>query len=340
MEKREAGGKTQKTPAGGPWRILGGLLLPWLFLLLVSLPASRAAQDTGAADDACIRCHVALFNEGLRQQHPHAPFFERRCSACHLARDIQSLAIFQQESADSADFSDNREFQRKKRRTYRASSRTLDQLFNLGELPIDRDYRLRILVGEKPGKALAASQWLALDLSAVAPGEGPRDLVLTGEGASSIGDYVRFPSLTRLSSGAVLLAWKTVLPLFGWIELEALGSSSSTGKATNMVPGEGPAGLPGRHPPLRNPEALSITACYQCHPASSLGTSHPVRLYGGEGVRIPDELPTVDGMLTCVTCHDPHGSAGEKLVRERIKTRLCVACHYRFRNSSPSTMFD
>jgi len=340
MEKRAAGIKTLKTPADGPWRILGGLLLPWFFLLLVSLPASRAAQDTGAADDACIRCHVELFNEGLRQQHPHAPFFERRCSTCHLARDIQSLAIFQPESTNFGDFPDNRESQRKKRRTYRAPSRTLEQLFNLGELPIDRDYRLRILVGEKPGKALAASQWLALDLSAIAPGEVPKDLVLTGEGASSIGDYVRFPSLTRLSSGAVLLAWKTVLPLFGWIELETLGSSPSAEEATDMAQAEGTVGLPGQHPPLRNLEALSITVCYQCHPASSLGTSHPVRLYGGKGVRIPDELPTVDGMLTCVTCHDPHGSAGEKLVRERIKTKLCVACHYQFRNSSPSTMFD
>jgi predicted CXXCH cytochrome family protein len=253
---------------------------------------------------------------------------------------MESLVAFQQEPAHLAGFSENPESQGKKRRTYRAPSRTLEQLFNLGALPIDRHYRLRILVGEKPGSALAASQWLALDLSTAGDGEIQRDLVLAGEGKSSIGNYVRFPQMTRLRSGDVLLAWKTDLPLFGWIELEAMGNSASSGEATDMVLAEGTGGLPGQHPPLRNPEALSVTACYQCHPASSLGTSHPVRLYGGKGVRIPDELPTVDGMLTCVTCHDPHGSAGEKLVRERIKTRLCVACHYQFRNSSPSTMFD
>ena len=91
---------------------------------------------------------------------------------------------------------------------------------------------------------------------------------------------------------------------------------------------------------MRDPEDLAISVCYQCHSESTLGTSHPVRLYGGRDVRIPEELPTVDGMLTCVTCHDPHGAPGKMLVRETIKTKLCVACHYKYKNSSPSTMFQ
>lgn len=97
----------------------------------------------------------------------------------------------------------------------------------------------------------------------------------------------------------------------------------------------------GTHPRLREPQELTIELCLSCHSNTNLGTSHPVRLYARRGnTIIPDELPTIeDGMMTCVTCHSPHGAPASQLVREIVKTKLCVTCHIRFKNSSPATMF-
>ena len=97
----------------------------------------------------------------------------------------------------------------------------------------------------------------------------------------------------------------------------------------------------GSHPPLREPQELTIELCLSCHSDTNLGTSHPVRLYARRGnTIIPEELPTIeDGMMTCVTCHSPHGAPASQLVREIVKTKLCVTCHIRFKNSSPATMF-
>jgi len=75
------------------------------------------------------------------------------------------------------------------------------------------------------------------------------------------------------------------------------------------------------------PERYStITACLKCH---KQGASHPVGIRARKpGIRTPDDLPTIEnGMLTCVTCHDPHGSSNQSLARVDFKRNICIKCH-------------
>lgn len=70
----------------------------------------------------------------------------------------------------------------------------------------------------------------------------------------------------------------------------------------------------------------TIDVCVKCH---SQGASHPVGVRSkGPNTRIPQELPTIEGgMMTCVTCHDPHGGDKEHFGRMDVKKDLCEACH-------------
>lgn len=82
-----------------------------------------------------------------------------------------------------------------------------------------------------------------------------------------------------------------------------------------------------KHGPGLFPERYStIKICYQCHPQDA---SHPVGIRSGNpGIKIPDSLPTIeDGVITCVTCHDPHGSNKRFFTRVDYKKDLCLNCH-------------
>ncbi|MBI5235713.1 MAG: hypothetical protein HY886_05640 [Deltaproteobacteria bacterium] len=70
----------------------------------------------------------------------------------------------------------------------------------------------------------------------------------------------------------------------------------------------------------------TIDVCVKCH---SQGASHPVGVRSkGPNTRIPPDLPTIEGgMMTCVTCHNPHGGDKEHLGRMDVKKDLCEACH-------------
>jgi predicted CXXCH cytochrome family protein len=82
------------------------------------------------------------------------------------------------------------------------------------------------------------------------------------------------------------------------------------------------------HPDLREGKDLAIDACYQCHPAEELGVSHPVGVRPSAKTVIPDDLPTLTGgILTCSTCHDPHGGIRRYFARKDIKKDICVSCH-------------
>jgi len=69
-----------------------------------------------------------------------------------------------------------------------------------------------------------------------------------------------------------------------------------------------------------------IDVCYKCHP---LDASHPVGVKAqSPTIKTPDGLPTIeDGIITCVTCHNPHG--GERLYYTRFDYNkdLCMRCH-------------
>lgn len=70
----------------------------------------------------------------------------------------------------------------------------------------------------------------------------------------------------------------------------------------------------------------TIDACLGCH---SFNVSHPVGMKAeGEHVRAPTDLPTIDdGIITCVSCHYPHGSNMPFLGRIDFKADLCLKCH-------------
>lgn len=72
--------------------------------------------------------------------------------------------------------------------------------------------------------------------------------------------------------------------------------------------------------------ASRIDACVKCHPQ---GASHPVgiRSKGGK-TKISPDLPTIEGgMITCVTCHYPHGGERRYFARKDFERDLCIACH-------------
>ncbi len=209
---------------------------------------------------------------------------------------------------------------------------TLGPVIRLSGLKMGSAYRFRMAVsvrGLYSQEEVEKGPWLGLKGTDI----GTAESIMLPEVSANLADLLKGATLYR-DANTVFISWQMAQPLYGWVELqeiEGLDLQSSF---------EPTAGNAGGHPLLRSAENLSIEACYQCHPESTLGTSHPVRLYSGQDVIIPPDLPTVDGMLTCVTCHDPHGADGKMLVRTVVKTRLCVTCHIKFKNRSRSTMFD
>lgn len=61
--------------------------------------------------------------------------------------------------------------------------------------------------------------------------------------------------------------------------------------------------------------ATVTEVCAQCHherKAQTMRSSH---------------MPVREGRLTCTSCHNPHGSAGEKLLRQATVNDNCYSCH-------------
>ena len=71
---------------------------------------------------------------------------------------------------------------------------------------------------------------------------------------------------------------------------------------------------------------LKIDICYKCHPPDA---SHPVGVKAkGDKVKTPDDLPTIQGgIITCITCHKPHGGERTYFNRFDFRKDLCIKCH-------------
>lgn len=69
-----------------------------------------------------------------------------------------------------------------------------------------------------------------------------------------------------------------------------------------------------------------IDICYNCHPRNA---SHPVGVKAkGDKVRTPENLPTIEGgIITCITCHKPHGGERTYFNRFDFRKDLCIKCH-------------
>ena len=74
-------------------------------------------------------------------------------------------------------------------------------------------------------------------------------------------------------------------------------------------------------------KATLAELCIECHSDRSGPNEHKVGIAPPKGVA---ELPfDKDGLLTCVTCHDPHEKSGyPKLLRVK-PSELCLKCHFR-----------
>jgi predicted CXXCH cytochrome family protein len=316
-----------------------------IFLLLGSLLIAALNQtESNAVNDECIRCHIRIFNRGIANSQLHAPFWERQCVGCHMVKVDSWSAQASQSSKVTVTgmVVEQEELWRKVQIYTGATGPVFEHLVPIPFPDASTAYRFRIVVSPLTANTkgeVYQSLWLGLQPNEM-DDSGLAGQVDVSDGlVAPVSEVINTASLYR-NDNTVFITWETPQLLYGWVELQELQGLSLTDLSATETESLQLMADSGQHPPLRDPEELAIAACYQCHPESTLGTSHPVRLYNGRDVRIPDDLPTVDGMLTCVTCHEPHGSEGKMLVRETIKTKLCVACHFKYKNSSPSTMFD
>ncbi len=115
------------------------------------------------------------------------------------------------------------------------------------------------------------------------------------------------------------------------LEQPALVFIGSRGAARNQnepdVSISGMAADEESHAGLSSEIVISMEACRNCHQFHR-SASHPVNVYAKPGMTIPPEYPTLpDGRITCSSCHTPHSSDYEYLVRKRGKRELCVGCH-------------
>lgn len=77
-----------------------------------------------------------------------------------------------------------------------------------------------------------------------------------------------------------------------------------------------------------SPRNVRIDVCttVSCHPQ---GASHPV---GGRvkspKFKQPKNLPLIEGdVMTCTTCHEPHGGNLKYMLRKDFMTAVCIECH-------------
>ncbi|MBU0679937.1 MAG: hypothetical protein KKD73_00795 [Proteobacteria bacterium] len=325
-------------------QIIGrAVLLVSVFILLgVGLSATSSPNEE-VLNDTCIRCHVAVYNKGMNSLYKHRPCFERQCIVCHLVPGSGVTTPNQGAAAPTLTglpvaVQGN---QWRKTMFFASAGLQIKHEVTLVGLEESESFRFRIVLSDspKPGAGQQrASRWFGLIPAEVKESSALPEHTL--EISRPAANFILVPNIRRLGK-AVVIRWQSFSESFGWVELQALAGISPQQTVTTSAQEQtaGPGQEP--HPLLVTTEFATIDLCYSCHPESGLGSSHPVRIYTkGKETLIPATLPTAkDGMLTCVTCHDPHGGENKALVRELIVTKLCVACHYTFKQTSRHTMF-
>ncbi|MBI4871179.1 MAG: hypothetical protein HY814_06390 [Candidatus Riflebacteria bacterium] len=97
-----------------------------------------------------------------------------------------------------------------------------------------------------------------------------------------------------------------------------------------------------QQPPQQTERGTKLLAgealCYSCHKGSAKGhffepgSSHPINVVPSARVTVPRELGTtyvagLGAVITCTSCHTPHGSSPKLLKITDEDDRLCLACH-------------
>jgi predicted CXXCH cytochrome family protein len=323
------------------------VLLACSFILLGGGSAALVFRDEEAMNEECIRCHVEAYRQGIESPQKHQPCFLLQCTVCHLAPESgwrTSTAAEGGATITGQPVAEQGNQWRKTNIVTSTGQQTAHEVALLG-LAVNEAYRFRMVMSDSPEPGAGkeqASKWIG-----ITPADVPQSFAAIGQVVQISGvdpDFFLSPTIERLDKAAAVVRWQTPSASFGWVELQAVeGISLQQLTTVPTAPADTQAANTEeeQHPLLVSSEYADIDLCYTCHSESSLGTSHPVRIYArGRETRIPDSLPTgKDGMLTCVTCHAPHGGEGKALVRELVVTKLCVACHYTFYRTSKSTMF-
>ena len=326
-----------------------------MIFLLVSaliLPIHAASSHTqypqmDRLNAQCVSCHVSTISSGMNQANLHLPFFEQRCVECHLDDEVANLeeTFDSQPERITGAVVSQEPIWTKRKIVNDSLNKTTDHAVSLAGIDPERAYRFRLVFRQQKGSGEGEPQrgpWLGLALAEF-PATGFVDLSadLPAVGGT-MAHLVPALSLRRFGRTGLMVRWQTSWPFFGSLEVEELDGLNLGGKALkNEFQVEPPQENEAKHPKLRGPDDLTIKVCLSCHSEGELGTSHPVRIYARNGkTRIPSDLPTINGgMMTCVTCHLPHGAPGKHLVREKILTKLCVTCHFEFQGQSRATIF-
>jgi len=279
--------------------------------------------------------------------YKHLPFFEKKCTNCHLAssQEMNSPSFAEQVFFTGSDVPQQPMF-RKKIIAESSTEYTIDHMVTLDGLEFNKKYRFRLVFEEMngaPDSGKIFGDWLGL-LPREVPEAGAEQPSFTPTGlVQGLPRGVSSFSFSRIEDTIIFASWLTVNMSKGWIELEELEwVGAEINPSLPSTPPFQTANIShDMHPQLREVEDANIDHCYSCHPHNDLGVSHPVRVYATKrGISIPPDLPTINGgMMTCVTCHVPHGAPGKQLIREMVKTKLCVACHTEFKGRSRATMF-
>lgn len=81
-----------------------------------------------------------------------------------------------------------------------------------------------------------------------------------------------------------------------------------------------------------NIKPFITSACETCHPNLQEIISHPTDIY--PNLLIPEDMPLIEGRLTCVTCHYVHPSEKKQFVNKKYFLRrtnrgpiFCSTCH-------------